>query len=312
MQRTDVPASRDLSSARERRTDLAGGLNTHTYPALLHTSRAAYRLFQLAVHATTLRSWYVRRAIRREVRRLRVDRPVGGMPGRDVRRGRSRVVLDVGCGSGDHLLYALRRLDKAGFRNSQGVGLDRAADAIALCQAHADRSTSAFHEADLSEDVELPSADVVLCITVLQYIREDANFVARMRRALRAGGTLLLYVPVRNERLMPLYDRLVQGGEADYDAAQDYNRIYRPAEVESLLEESGFHIERVDAAYGTCGKLAFELHAVLLHGLTEAHRPTRAVSTVAAILLAPIIVALMLIDYHLPVTRGNAVVIHAR
>ena len=270
--------------------DIADRLNAHTYPRLLHTSRAAYRLFQASVHLTTLRSWYVRRAIRRVMRRLQTASPV---------------VLDVGCGSGDHLQYACRRIDGA-----RGIGVDRAADAVALCRAHADRSLE-FHQVDLGAGAKLPRADVILCITVLQYIRDDGLLLARMRSALREGGVLLLYVPVRNERLLPLYDRIVKGSASDYDAAQDHQRVYRPSEVESLLSETGFTIASIENAYGACGKLAFELHSILLHGLTQPRTIFRIASAIGAAALSPAIVALMLLDYHVTSNRGNALVIEA-
>lgn len=274
--------------------DVAGAITTHTYPRALHESKLLFRLFHAAVAATTLRNWYVRAAIRRLVRR----QPPLSPPLR---------ILDVGCGAGDHLFYAARLR-----RDVQGMGIDRAEDAVNLCRAQAPgRARLAFRKYDLEEAGTLPEADFIFCITVLQYIQDDLNLVKKMRDALKPGGRLLLYVPIRNERTLGLHDHIISGSRSDYDAAQDRRRIYERKDVEKLLTEAGFEIESADEAYGRFGKLAFEIHSILLHGLAHETPAIRAAAGVAGVVLLPPILALTTLDYAFPVKRGNGLLIVA-
>lgn len=217
-------------------------------------------------------------------------------------------VLDVGCGAGDHLYYVDRRTTRA-----TSVGIDRSPEAVSLCRAHAPNDgRMRFWCRDVERARKLPEADVILCITVLQYIRDDAALLAAIRSALRDGGTLLLYVPVRNERLLSIYDRVITGSRSDYDAAQHRKRVYQPDEIEHLLRGSGFTVERSEQAYGLFGKLAFELHALLLHGATHDRGAVRVLAAAAGLALLPVLLGLMAIDYLRPVSHGNGLMIEAR
>lgn len=288
-----TPRLEGAASERSRRSSTANRLNAHLYPRFLHSSPFLFRAFHWAVHCTTLRNWYVARAIRR----LPLEGP-----------GPSIAVLDVGCGAGDHLYYADRRTTRATF-----VGIDRSPEAVSLCRAHAPNDgRMRFWCRDVECARELPEADVILCITVLQYIRNDDALLSAIRSALRDGGKLLLYVPVRNDRLLSSYDRVVTGSRSDYDAAQDRKRVYQPDDIERLLRRSGFTIERSEQAYGSFGKLAFELHALALHGATHDRRAVRMFAAAAGLTLLPVLLGLMALDYLLPVSRGNGLLIEAR
>lgn len=273
---------------------LAQSLNEHRYPSGLHASRLALRAFHAAVHATTLRSWYVRRALRRHLPSLR----------------RGATVVDVGCGSGDHLFYVLRR--RADLR---GIGIDRSAECVSLCRSHAPRSGATYAEfrlQNLDVDASLPQNDLTLCIGMLQYVEDDLALLRAARDALADTGRLLLYVPVRNERLTRIYGRVVGDGHRGYDAVQGRRRVYEPADVHALLAASGLAADEVDFAYGRFGKLAFELHACVLHGLSHGGAAARMTAAIAGLLALPAFVALMAADYALPVRRGNGMLVVAR
>jgi SAM-dependent methyltransferase len=72
--------------------------------------------------------------------------------------------------------------------------------------------------------------DTVLCVNVLEHVREQEAGLANMMAALDPGGHLLLFVPAFNA----LYN--------DLDRLAGHVRRYRNAEVRQLLVEAGAHV----------------------------------------------------------------------
>jgi trans-aconitate 2-methyltransferase len=100
-------------------------------------------------------------------------------------------VLDVGCGTG----HLVRRLCATSRGRVEGVDPSAAMVAEARRLAPAARFGVAHAEA-LAFDAEF---DVVVCNSALQWFRDPALGVARMRAALRPGGRLGLQAPARSD-----------------------------------------------------------------------------------------------------------------
>ncbi|MEX2400435.1 MAG: methyltransferase domain-containing protein [Rhodothermales bacterium] len=272
---------------------LSDAINEHQYPHFLCVWPLALRAYHALVHLTTLRSWYVRRAWRR------IETPIP----------KGATLLDVGCGSGDHLFYALRRRP-----DLTGIGIDRSGEAVELCRSYAEAVGSAgatFRRQNVDADSSMPEHDLALCIGMLQYVVRDAQLLRAIRRSLSNSGRLLLYLPVRNERIWPIYDRLIEGSEHDYDAVQERRRVYQPDHVRRLLDTCGFRVVTEESTYGPFGKAAFELHALILHGLTRRNVVLKVAAFVVGVVSMPAMLLLMLADYMLPVSRGNGMVVVA-
>ncbi len=112
-------------------------------------------------------------------------------------------VLDVGCGAGNIAL----ELAELGYRV---VGVDGAPQMIEQAKAECSRrgiQNAEFRIADLSESVfDAGRFDAVVCSSVIEYIEDDASFLARISDALRPGGFLLLSVPNASSLLGRLED----------------------------------------------------------------------------------------------------------
>jgi SAM-dependent methyltransferase len=162
---------------------------------------------------------------------------------------------------------------------------------------------------DVDHHVDLPSADLLLCITALQYVADDIGLLRRMRGILRAGGRLLVYVPVRNRRITSLYRRIVEESPAHYDMAYGRRRIYRARDAIATLEASGFSIQRSQQAYGIFGRLYFETFELLLYGM--ARRAWRLLLMPLAVILSPALIFLMMLDFAFPIQRGNGLLLEA-
>ncbi len=135
-------------------------------------------------------------------------------------------ILDVGCGTGANLLM----LSKYG----DAEGVDISEDALAFCR---DRG---LDKVRLGAGEELPyddaTFDLVTALDVVEHMDNDLAGLKEMRRVLRPGGRVLLFVPT----FMFLWGL--------QDDVSHHRRRYRLSQLRRVLEEAGFEIERTTYA----------------------------------------------------------------
>ena len=145
-------------------------------------------------------------------------------------------LLDVGCGTGRHLLELSRYAGRF-------VGLDmshqelRALNYMVLLTRR-ERPLVATISALQGDGERLPFPDglfdTVICTETLEHVPDDGAVVRELLRVLRRGGTLVISVPDEHSerllwRLSPRY-RSTPGGHV---------RIYRRQQIAQLLRENG-------------------------------------------------------------------------
>lgn len=145
-------------------------------------------------------------------------------------------LLDVGCGTGRHLLELSRYPGTL-------VGLDFAREDLRIMRymrdltAHDRPIIATMHmvQGD-GERLPFPSAsfDQVICTETLEHVPDDRAIVCELMRVLKPGGVLAVSVPDEySERLLwrlsPRY-RNTPGGHV---------RIYRRGDINRLMKESG-------------------------------------------------------------------------
>jgi len=135
-------------------------------------------------------------------------------------------ILDVGCGTGANLLM----LSKYG----DAEGVDVSEDALAFCRERG------LEKVKLGAGEELPyddgTFDLVTALDVVEHMDDDLAGLSEMRRVLRPGGRVLLFVPT----FMFLWG--VQ------DDVSNHRRRYRLSELRRVLEQAGFEVERTTYA----------------------------------------------------------------
>jgi SAM-dependent methyltransferase len=135
-------------------------------------------------------------------------------------------ILDVGCGTGANLLM----LSKYG----EAEGVDISEDALAFCR------TRGLDKVKLGAAEELPYADdtfdLVTALDVVEHMDDDLAGLTEMRRVLRPGGRVLLFVPT----FMFLWGL--------QDEVSNHRRRYRMPELQRVLEQAGFDVERTTYA----------------------------------------------------------------
>ncbi len=135
-------------------------------------------------------------------------------------------ILDVGCGTGANLLM----LSKYG----DAEGVDVSEDALAFCRERG------LANVKLGAAEELPyddgTFDLVTALDVVEHLDDDLAGLREMRRVLRPGGRVLLFVPT----FMFLWGL--------QDDVSHHRRRYRMPELRHVLEQAGFEIERTTYA----------------------------------------------------------------
>lgn len=128
-------------------------------------------------------------------------------------------VLDVGCGTG----HLVRRLREASRGRVEGVDPSAAMIAEARRLAPGARFGVAPAEA-LAFDAEF---DVVVSNSALQWFRDPALGLSRMRAALRPGGRLGLQAPARRD-YVPSFVRAMEAVAAAPDTGPMFARFRSP------------------------------------------------------------------------------------
>ncbi len=157
--------------------------------------------------------------------------------------GKGRTVLNVGCGDGEY-----DRTLSAMFSRTVGVDINRS-DIMS-----AKLGSGGNNHYAISGGEELPfrdnSFDAVICMDVLEHIRDDKKVVSEIFRVLKDGGNLVLSVP--HSRYPWTYDP-VNGFLRPLGAhlpigmwGFGHLRLYSRELLTCIIEGAGFSIEKME------------------------------------------------------------------
>lgn len=135
-------------------------------------------------------------------------------------------IIEVGAGTGsfaEHLLRAAPEAELTLLEPAENLFPQ-------LKKRHASNSHVKFLLGSLEEYSGFLSADTVVLVNVLEHVERDQQYLEKIFRILRPGGSLLLYVPA----LPLLYGSL--------DVTFGHFRRYRRRELREKISESGFKI----------------------------------------------------------------------
>jgi SAM-dependent methyltransferase len=164
--------------------------------------------------------WYVgrRRIITDFVRRICDELRAEGK--------REPRILDIGCGTGGNLETLSR------FGDAEGV--DISAEALDFCRARGLNNVRQGAAETLPYKTE--TFEVVTGLDVVEHLDDDVAGLREMRRVLRPGGRMLLFVPA----FMFLWG--VQ------DDVSNHRRRYTLSGLREKLEQAGMTVERASYA----------------------------------------------------------------
>jgi len=154
------------------------------------------------------------------------------------RLGRPRV-LDIGCGTGHHLIHLASWI-------AEGVGIDFAPRMIERARANAvtariDHVRYAVAEASALDRKNLGRFDLALFIGTLEHVTQPAKALKVARSALAKGGRIVVIMPHR-ANLFFFLRRLRQGGNGQIFTS---GSLYDVGRLRCLAESSGLSVESV-------------------------------------------------------------------
>ena len=268
---------------------------------LLGRSRLLRRLFFLGLNTLFLRSWYVRRELKRIVDcRLKIEdlKRVSPCPANPQSAICNLQFLDAGMGFGQYSDWMLRS-----FRGAQLVGLE-------IDRAHFYGGEDYFrrvHPASrlIVGDVQgLPLADrkldLVLTVDVMEHVADDRAAFAEFQRVLKPGGFLVMHTPrVRDGKAAPpLSPPGNRGGESEgWRVGEHIRDGYKDEEAQHRLEEAGFEVVRLVRGYGAAGRFAWMLLQKIPMSLMTKGRALLLPAALFIIIGLPLALAAMWLDF---------------
>ena len=151
-------------------------------------------------------------------------------------------ILEIGCGTGRTLAY----LKNAGLCR-WAAGVEPAAAPAAEAEARVDCLWRLDIEAELPP-IQPDSLDVILCLDVLEHLKDPWTTLGRLVRLIRPGGALIASLPnLRHYKVvLPLLlrgeFRYADGGILD----RTHLRFFVETTARELLESAGLAVDRLE------------------------------------------------------------------
>jgi 2-polyprenyl-3-methyl-5-hydroxy-6-metoxy-1,4-benzoquinol methylase len=180
-----------------------------------------------------------------------VNRPYAEWQVQQFRPYLGRRILEIGCGVGGII-------DLLGPRD-QIVGIDVEEDVLAYASSRfRDRPECRFLHADVGNldasvvaDLEAQEFDSLICMNVLEHVRDDVGALLLMERLLAPNGVLALLVPAH----LGLY--------GPYDKLDGHYRRYSKAYLRTILRHTGLSVVRMHY-FNAVGAAGWWVHHRLL------------------------------------------------
>jgi 2-polyprenyl-3-methyl-5-hydroxy-6-metoxy-1,4-benzoquinol methylase len=165
-------------------------------------------------------------------------------------------VLEVGCGAGATLAWLRERWPAAWL-----AGADVNAEQVAVAAQRADHA----ERCDLDEALPAiapESVDLLLCLDVLEHLRDPWGALAALRALVRPGGTLIVSVP--NVRHASVVWPLLRAGRFRYGGSgildRTHLRFFTRESAVALVRDAGFDVRAVRGLGTERGKRGHALH----------------------------------------------------
>lgn len=194
-------------------------------------------LFYRLLDTLLLRTWHVRRAVRRFAEEYRTSEVS---------------VLDAGSGFGQYV-WRIHRLNPHWKITGVDLKEEQRADCSAFFQKAGAGDVVSFETADLTEFRRPGTYNLILSVDVMEHIEDDRTVFRNLFNSLLPGGWLIISTPSD------------QGGsdvhnEGDHSFIEEHVRDgYSITEISGKLSEAGFSTVIPRYTYGIPGSIAWKL-----------------------------------------------------
>ena len=155
---------------------------------------------------------------------------------RGVKIRSTDTVVDVGCGEAGFIDFCARQ-------SAEVIFIDQDKGRLAVTEERIKESPARAYRAIISDCDPIPladaTADVVICMEVLEHVRSPSNFLSELVRIAKPGAQLVITVPDARSEI------LVGATAPDYYFDEPgHVRIFSSEEFRELLVDAGLQVER--------------------------------------------------------------------
>ena len=206
------------------------------FATLIRKSSVLRTLFYKLLDLFFLRSWYVRKILKKYASGLD-----------DTGQWQ---LLDAGCGFGQYDRFILNE-----FEEVKVTAVDVKEDYLEDCRKYfagkIDSGDIEFYKTDLLAPSFSRNFDFVICIDVLEHIEEDRKVIKNLEQVLKPGGYFLMHSP-------SIYSE-EDAGEDETFVDEHARAGYSKDDIREKLESVGFNPVEIEYTYGEKGHRAWEL-----------------------------------------------------
>jgi len=211
---------------------------------IFNRTPAARKLFYRLLDTLLLRTWHVKKAVRKFAKNT----------------GKNVSVLDAGFGFGQYVYYTGKN-----YPDWKILGVDVKTEQVEDCQEFFGKigfNNVEFEFADLTKFVRGNAYDLVYSVDVMEHIEEDVQVFKNLNQSMKKGGMLVISTPSD------------QGGSDvhDHHKHEDYQNDgsasfvdehvrdgYNIDEIQEKLKSAGFSRTEAQYTYGWPGKISWKL-----------------------------------------------------
>lgn len=268
-----------------------GRMNSKQIATMIGTSIVMRKLAFFFIRMTTLREWYLNKAVRKTLKTFEKEFQF----------------LDAGSGMGQHAIEVAEKYKKA---NVFAIELD--VEQVEDCNVYAAKrnlQNVTFKQCDIQQCDFTQKYDTVFCSSVLEHVPDDISAMTRLYKSLKKGGTLITYVPTSEKRVLPLLERKMQKmlQAENKTLPHDHVRYYNKQQLTNRLQSVGFTINEATITYGTFGRIAYDIVTWVQY-----NRFFKIIFPFYFILVHPFVMLMMLADTYMQNKEGNGLMVIAQ
>jgi SAM-dependent methyltransferase len=210
---------------------------------VFNASPALRKLFYHLLDLLLLRSWHIRKALKKWARES----------------SGPRHILDAGSGFGQYDYYLAKK-----YKDSSIKAVDVKEEQIADCSRFFQKvglDNVTFELADLTKFKENDTYDLILCVDVMEHIEEDELVLRNYYASLKQGGMLLISTPSdKGGSDVHHHEHEDYVNDGTHSFVDEHVRDgYGIGEMEQKMNRAGFTRTQVEYQYGKPGKLGWRL-----------------------------------------------------
>lgn len=171
-----------------------------------------------------------------------------------------RRILDAGSGPGVFSFELGRRFPKAFV-----LGVDMLKESVNACQyiAKKIKSDVKFRQTSVEELSERNFFDLIVCVDILEHIKNDVAALTALHRVASHCGLLILHVPALYRRY-PVWKKSL-----NFDVDTHVRTGYEPKDILDKVKQAGFIVRESGYTYGFWETLANNLSYMITRARME-------------------------------------------